>query len=100
MAPAPGGFALINAAVTQQKATVRCLARRSTQIASSRARVRSRMASSSSSGTLIGVSSPARNSLARAKASRRSFFKRSPGRRGIRAGAATRHSSPRAVRCR
>jgi hypothetical protein len=58
---------------------------------SSRVRVRSRIASASSSGTHMEVSSPLRSDSARRRASRRSVFTRSPGFFGISDGAITSH---------
>jgi hypothetical protein len=63
----------------------------------SRARTRSRIASCRASGTQTAVSSPARCSLARLAASRRSVLTRSPARLGISEGATTTHSCSVAV---
>ena len=68
--------------------------------AARRARTRSRIASWAGSGTQTGVSSPARCSLARLIASRRSVLIRSPGLRGINDGATTTHSCPASLSCR
>ena len=56
---------------------------------------RSRAASSCSVGIWIAVNAPARNSTASCPASRRSVLIRSPGRRGISAGAITSQGMPR-----
>ena len=61
-----------------------------------RARTRSRIASCPGSGTHTGVSSPARCNRAKLAASRRSVLIRSPARLGIKDGATTTQSCPRA----
>src|SRR5215510_7915069 len=58
---------------------------------SSRARTRSRMASSATAGTYTGVRSPDRSSRANCTASRRSVFTWSPAFFGIWEGATTQH---------
>jgi hypothetical protein len=70
--------------------------RRRSSAAASRALTRSRTASGSASGAQTPVSSPARCSRASVTASRRFVLIRSPERFGIKAGATTRQSWPRA----
>jgi integrase len=65
-------------------------------LTSSRTRTRSRMASSARVGTRTAMSSPARCSPARLRASMRSVFTLRPERRGMSVGAITSHSAPRA----
>ncbi len=62
-----------------------------------RARTKSRIASCPASGIQMGVSSPARCSLASIMASRRSVFTRSPAFIGISDGATTTQSCPSLV---
>ena len=72
-------------------------ARRTASMAAVRARTRSRIASCVGSGIQTAVSSPARCSRARVRASRRFVFTRSPGLRGTSDGATTVQAWPRAV---
>jgi hypothetical protein len=69
-------------------------------LVASRARVRSRMAASSTVGPSTGVRAPARLSRARGTASRRSVCTRAPAFVGIQAGATTPHCSPVLVKAR
>lgn len=77
-----------------QKAFRRNFAALRSRRASSRARVRSRMASSSSVGTSTGVRAPERIRRASCTASRRSVCTRAPALFGMREGATTQPSSP------
>jgi hypothetical protein len=67
---------------------------------SARARLRSRLAASSTAGPYPGVRSPARLRRANGRASRRSVVTRSPGGLGSQAGATTQQPSPLFVRSR
>jgi hypothetical protein len=73
----------------QQQLPRRCRQRCKSSRASSRARARSRTASSSGVGGCTAVRSPARPNSASFRESRRFVFTRSPGFRGISAGATT-----------
>jgi hypothetical protein len=78
----------------------RCRTRIKSPRASSRARTRSRAASSTTDGTRTAVNSPNRSSRANSTASRASVLTRSPAGRVILLGAATVHPIPAAVRAR
>jgi DNA invertase Pin-like site-specific DNA recombinase len=77
---------------------IRCRAAFRSLLVACRARTTSRIASWTTSGTQIAVSSPARASRANATASRWSFFTRSPGFRGMCDGATTTHACPTEVK--
>ena len=78
----------------------RCRHRCRSSRASSRARAKSRTASSSGVGGCTAVSNPARPSSTSLRASRRFVFTRSPGLRGISAGATTSQLTRDVVTCR
>ena len=89
---APIGPARVADIVSEQKGFETELGVFESLMASSRARVRSRIASSSTLGTYTAVRSPERASLASCTASLRSVLTRSPGFLGISEGATTQQS--------
>jgi hypothetical protein len=86
--------------MSQQKRSSLCLACPSMLFISSRARVKSLIASCSLAGTHTGVSSPDRCNRLSVLASLRSVFTRSPVFLGISDGATTSHCCPRSINCR
>ena len=98
----PGANSAVDPVMAQQKALQMLPRLGQYPTAVARARTRSRIASCAASGIQIGVSSPARCSLASISASRRSVLTRSPAFIGISDGATTTQSCPYPVskRCK